>query len=123
LSKPSTINQIRDDSDDDEKVEDVLRQAKLAGGSSIYAKGDKINVLKGDLTGLKGTVVAISESGLVTFKPIGIPQLTKPLDIDAANVCKYFEPGDLVRIIEAKYKGETGQVLDVEGPRISVVLD
>lgn len=73
MSKPSTINQIRDDSDDDQKVEDVLRQAKLAGGSSIYAKGDKINVLKGDLTGLKGTVVAISESGQITFKPIGIP--------------------------------------------------
>lgn len=29
----------------------------------------------------------------------------------------------MVRIIEAKYKGETGQVIDVEGSRVSVVLD
>ena len=76
-------------------------------------------MLKGDLTGLKGTVVAISENGLITFKPIGVPKITKPLEIDAQNVCKYFEPGDLVRVIEAKYKG----VLDVDGPNVSVVLD
>lgn len=38
-------------------------------------------------------------------------------------VSKYFEPGDMVRIIEAKYKGETGQVIDVEGSKVSVVLD
>ena len=47
----------------------------MAGGVSIYAKGDKINVLKGDLIGLKGTVIAINESGLITFKPIGVQEL------------------------------------------------
>ena len=36
---------------------------------------------------------------------------------------KYFEPGDLVRITEGKYRGETGQVMDVEGPKCSLVLD
>ena len=107
LNKPQTNNTM-DDSDDDGKVDEVLKLAKHQGGASIYAKGDKINLLKGDLTGLKGTVVAISENGLITFKPIGVPKITKPLEIDAQNVCKYFEPGDLVRVIEAKYKGETG---------------
>jgi ribosomal protein L24 len=38
----------------------------------MYSKGDKISVIKGDLTGLKGTVVAIEESGILTFKPMGI---------------------------------------------------
>ena len=63
---------------------------------------------KGDLTGIKGTVIAIEEGGLVTFKPTGYPKLTKPLQIDISMVSKYFEPGDMVRVTEAKYKGETG---------------
>jgi len=78
------------------------------GGATVYAKGDKISVTKGDLTGMKGTVITICESGQVNFKPIGFPQLTKPLQIDIALIAKYFEPGDLVRVTEAKYKGETG---------------
>ena len=36
---------------------------------------------------------------------------------------KYFEPGDLVRVTEAKYKGETGQVIDAEGKFVSMILD
>jgi hypothetical protein len=51
----------------------------LHGGTTEYAKGDKIQVKKGDLTGIKGTVIAIEEGGLVTFKPTGYPELTKPL--------------------------------------------
>jgi transcription elongation factor len=38
-------------------------------------------------------------------------------------VIKYFEPGDLVRIIEGKYKGETGQVIEVEEPKMTIILD
>jgi len=40
-----------------------------------------------------------------------------------ANVTKYFEPGDLVRITEGKYKGETGQVIEIEGNKANIVLD
>ena len=49
--------------------------------------------------------------------------MTKALTVEVSMVSKYFEPGDMVRIIEAKYKGETGQVIDVEGSKVSVVLD
>jgi len=49
------------------------------GGAGMYVKGDKIQVTLGDLSGLKGTVVAIEESGMITFKPLGIKELTKPL--------------------------------------------
>lgn len=40
-----------------------------------------------------------------------------------AHVSKYFEPGDLIRITEGKYRGETGQVMDVDGNKVSMVLD
>jgi transcription elongation factor len=95
----------------------------LHGGTTEYVKGDKIQVNKGDLNGIKGIVVAIEEGGLITFTPTGYPELSKPLQIDIGMVAKYFEPGDLVRVTEAKYKGETGQVIDVEGPKVSMILD
>lgn len=112
-----------EDSDDDNQIEAVIKKTLFQGGSTEYAKGDKIQVNKGDLNGIKGVVVAIEEEGLITFTPTGYPELTKPLQIDNSMVSKYFEPGDLVRVTEAKYKGETGVVIDVEGPKVSMILD
>jgi transcription antitermination factor NusG len=34
------------------------------------------------------------------------------LALDKVCVAKFFEPGDLIRIIHGKYKGETGIVID-----------
>lgn len=67
---------MQDDSSDDEKLDNVIKDALMRGGSAIYAKGDKIQVHKGDFTGIKGQVVSI-EDAHITFTAIGIPQLTK----------------------------------------------
>jgi hypothetical protein len=48
------------------------------GGSTSYAKGDKITVVKGDLTSLKGVVISI-EDGQVLFKAMNCPELNRPL--------------------------------------------
>lgn len=66
---------------DDEKLESILRDAMLRGGAAIYAKGDKISVNKGDLTGLKGTVISIEDT-TITFQAIGVPSFKKPLEVD-----------------------------------------
>lgn len=114
-----------DEGDDDDidfkKIEQVIKQTMMQGGQTVYMKGDKISVNKGECTGMHGTVIEI-EGGMVTFKPINIPGLNL-LSIDVSHVSKYFEPGDLVRITEGKYRGETGQVMDVEGHKVSMVLD
>lgn len=92
----------------------------MQGGQTVYMKGDKISVNKGDCTGMRGSVIEI-EGGMLTFKPIDIP--LDLLQIDIAHVSKYFEPGDLVRITEGIYRGDTGQVMDVDGHKVSMVLD
>ena len=93
----------------------------MQGGETVYMKGDKISVHRGEYTGMRGTVIEI-EGGFVTFKSIDFPDLD-PQQVDIAFVTKYFEPGDLVRVTEGKYRGETGQVVDVQGNRVSMVLD
>ena len=84
-------------------------------------KGDKISVNKGECTGMRGTVIEIADA-MVTIKPIDLPQLDL-LQVAIGHVSKYFESGDLVRITEGKYRGETGQVMEVDGSRVSMVLD
>jgi transcription elongation factor len=67
-------------------------------------------------------VISIEDT-TITFLAIGVPSLTKPLEVDIEHVSKFFEPGDMVRIIEGKYKGDTGQVIESEDNKVSVVLD
>lgn len=110
-----------DDNGDDARVEEVLKRTLMQGGQTVYMKGDKISVNKGECTGMRGTVIEI-EDAMVTFKPIDLPQFDL-LQVDIAHVSKYFEPGDMVRITEGKYRGETGQVMDVDGNKVSMVLD
>ena len=50
-------------------------------------------------------------------------KLRKQLQMDVGSICKYFEPSDQVRVIEGKYKGDTGRVIDVEGSKVCVILD
>ena len=42
--------------------------------------------------------------------------------IEIKNVVKYFEIGDQVRIMEGKYKGETGMVTDVNNDPTKIEL-
>ena len=120
------VNGAAEEEDQDEEAEDgaveaVIKKTLMQGGKTVYMKGDKISVNKGECTGMRGTVIEI-EGGMVTFKPLDIPEIDL-LQVDIGHVSKYFEPGDLVRITEGKYKGETGQVMDVESNRVSMVLD
>ena len=114
-------DELNDEDAEDGAVEQVIKKTLMQGGKTVYMKGDKISVNKGECTGMRGTVIEI-EGGMVTFKPLDIPELDL-LQVDIAHVSKYFEPGDLVRITEGKYRGETGQVMDVDGNRVSMVLD
>ncbi len=84
----------------------------IQGSSTDICKGDKISVIKGDLVGIKGQVISIDlDSGFVTFKPIGIEGFDQDLKLEASSIAKYFEAGDNVRVIDGKYRGETGIVV------------
>lgn len=110
-----------DESEDELKPEELIKKTFLEGNSVDVTKGDKIKVVKGDLNGLSGTVVSI-DNGEVTFKP-HMENFDENLKLDVTNVVKYFEPGDDVRVIEGKYKGETGTVTALEGKFAMIAID
>jgi ribosomal protein L24 len=102
-----------DSSGDELTGEILIKNTFMANGNtSEFSKGDKIRVIAGDLNGISGKVVSMEiETGFINFLPIGIPGFTNELRLEVKNVVKYFEPGDYVRVIDGKYRGETGLVI------------
>lgn len=102
-----------DTSGDELTGELLIKNTFMANGStSEFSKGDKIKVIAGDLNGISGKVVSMEmDTGFIIFTPIGIDGFTNELRLEVKNVVKYFEPGDYVRVIDGKYRGETGLVI------------
>ena len=69
---------------------------------------------------MNGTVITI-ENGYVLFKP-SIEGFQENLKLDASFVVKYFEAGDQVRVVDGKYKGETGIIVSNEGSFCNIAL-
>ncbi|GAB4845101.1 hypothetical protein Ancab_038507 [Ancistrocladus abbreviatus] len=86
-----------------------------------FMKGDAVIVVKGDLKNLKGWVEKV-EDGHVHIRPIekGLP-LT--LAINEKELCKYFEPGNHVKVVSGSHEGVTGMVVKVEGHVLIILSD
>jgi transcription elongation factor SPT5 len=80
-----------------------------------------VRVISGDLQSISGTVIAI-EDGFILMKP-NIEGIDENIKINSEHVSKYFEPGDKVKVIDGKYKGETGIVVELENAFAHVVFD
>lgn len=86
-----------------------------------FMKGDAVIVVKGDLKNLKGWVEKV-EDGNVHIRPNekGLP---KTLAINEKELCKYFEPGNHVKVISGSHEGATGMVVKVEGHVLIILSD
>ncbi|XP_042033519.1 putative transcription elongation factor SPT5 homolog 1 [Salvia splendens] len=101
----------------------------MSGLSTLFAnrkkghfmKGDRVIVVKGDLRNLKGWVEKVEED-TVHIKPNekGLP---KTLAISDKELCKYFEPGNHVKVVSGATEGATGMVVSVEGHVVNLVSD
>ncbi|GMH17129.1 hypothetical protein Nepgr_018970 [Nepenthes gracilis] len=86
-----------------------------------FMKGDAVIVVKGDLKNLKGWVEKV-EDGHVHIRPNekGLP---RTLAINEKELCKYFEPGNHVKIVSGAHEGVTGMVVKVEGHVLIILSD
>ncbi|KAI5680806.1 hypothetical protein M9H77_02033 [Catharanthus roseus] len=86
-----------------------------------FMKGDRVIVVKGDLKNLKGTVEKVEEDS-VHIKPHE-EGLMETLEVSDKNLCKYFEPGNHVKVVAGATEGATGMVVSVEGHVVNIVSD
>lgn len=86
-----------------------------------FMKGDRVIIVKGDLKNLKGWVEKVEED-TVHIKPNekGLPAT---LAIGDRELCKYFEPGNHVKVVAGATEGATGMVVSVEGHVVNIVSD
>lgn len=82
--------------------------------ASRLAPGDPVQVVRGDLAGLSGTVVVVNGSTF-TMQPSSEAAaaygLTERLEIALSEVVKTFRTGDHVKVLGGVYIGETGTVI------------
>lgn len=116
------LNKNGDQDEDPNEItgDELIKRTFLSANNSDIAKGDKIEVVKGDMISLQGSVVAI-ENGFVLLKPL-IEGLDQNLKVPVDFVVKYFQPGDHIRIVDGKFKGETGIVIECKDKYAHIAL-
>ncbi|KAK7282647.1 hypothetical protein RIF29_11587 [Crotalaria pallida] len=86
-----------------------------------FLKGDAVIVIKGDLKNLKGWVEKVDEDN-VHIRP-EIKGLPKTLAVNEKELCKYFEPGNHVKVVSGAQEGATGMVVKVEQHVLILISD
>ena len=90
-----------------------LTKTKKAGGGGLLI-GDTVEVIEGDLIGLRGKLINLDGS-TVKVKPI-TSKLDLPDEVEflATQVRKYIAVGVHVKVMDGRYANETGNVVAVE---------
>uniref|UniRef100_A0A1J3DFG4 Transcription elongation factor SPT5 n=1 Tax=Noccaea caerulescens TaxID=107243 RepID=A0A1J3DFG4_NOCCA len=86
-----------------------------------FMKGDAVIVIKGDLKNLKGWVEKVDEENvLIRSEMKGLPD---PLAVNEKELCKYFEPGNHVKVVSGTHEGATGMVVKVDQHVLIILSD
>ncbi|XP_050214737.1 putative transcription elongation factor SPT5 homolog 1 [Mercurialis annua] len=101
----------------------------IVGLSTIFAnkkkchfvKGDAVIIVKGDLKNLKGWVEKVDEEN-VHIRP-EMKDLARTIAVDEKALCKYFEPGNHVKVVFGTQEGATGMVIKVEQHVLIILSD
>ncbi|EOY16602.1 hypothetical protein QUC31_001112 [Theobroma cacao] len=104
-------------------------ESEMVGLSTLFAnrkkghfmKGDAVIVVKGDLKNLKGWVEKVEEEN-VHIRP-EMKGLPKTLAVNEKELCKYFEPGNHVKVVSGTKEGATGMVVKVEQHVLIILSD
>lgn len=102
---------------EEEEAEDLLslmpppRKMKI---DSVYLKGDRIEVIKGDMKNLTGVIIRTTKTEVI-LKPdkeynIGMAKVT----VAILHIRKKFENGEHIKVLHGKFKNETGLIVRVD---------
>ncbi|VAI61315.1 unnamed protein product [Triticum turgidum subsp. durum] len=107
----------------DDVNEDVARLSTLSRKKGHFMKGDAVVVVKGDLKDIRGCVEKVEDS-IVHIRPTPTQSdLPKTLAFSEKDLCKYFNPGDHVKVVFGVQEGVTGMVVKVEGHVLTILSD
>ncbi|XP_056861795.1 putative transcription elongation factor SPT5 homolog 2 isoform X2 [Raphanus sativus] len=86
-----------------------------------FMKGDEVIVVKGDLKNMKGWVEKVDEENVLIRSEM--KGLNNPLAVNERELCKYFEPGNHVKVVSGTHKEATGMVVKVDQHVLFILTD
>ncbi|PRP82026.1 transcription elongation factor SPT5-like [Planoprotostelium fungivorum] len=99
-------------------------KAPIAKNKVIFAKGDTVRVIEGDLRNLKGEVDSVEGDFTTSNYTVHVmpkeKDLNDMLSFTADQLVKWFKNGDQVKVMSGKYNGETGLVVKAEGLKLTL---
>ena len=109
------------DSDFEDQEVELQKLQELQKKVTRLGKGDRVRIVKGDLTNVTGSVVRI-KGKLVEIKP-DIKEIPHSIDQDISVVAKHFTAGEHVAVVAGKYQGERGLLTKVAGDSCFLVSE
>lgn len=94
-----------------ERAKKTIEDSKM--GLRNLQKGDKVKITQGDLKGINGQVIEVTEEHIKVLPDLDITR--DPIVFLPNEITKLFMPGENVEILDGKYKGITGTIAKVEG--------
>lgn len=107
-----------------EDVTDLLKGFDMDSGAVTFAARDNVEVKQGELQGVKGTVVRVTDDGqvMVRLNDSALAGI-EPISFNPKEIRKYVEVGAHVKVIHGSHKGQTGMVVSVEDTVCHIVTD
>ena len=110
--KPTKFFSVEKEESEEEEEEDELDKITLLSiRNSNFLKGDRIQVISGELTGQVGIILSKNEDNLL-IKPEN--EKLSTFNVSTIDVMKYFLKGENVIITNGENKGEKGLITAIE---------
>ena len=98
-----------------EDVSELLKGFDIDAGQTVFAARDTVEVKSGELQGVRGTVVRVTDDGghiMVRLNDSALAGI-EPISFTPKELKKHVEVGAHVKVINGSHKGQTGMVVSV----------
>ncbi|KAH7036501.1 hypothetical protein BKA57DRAFT_540026 [Linnemannia elongata] len=111
-----------DDEDGGLDLSAVALSAMSASVTSHFQPGEKVEVTEGELKNVHGTVDSVT-SDMIMVRPLADDLKGNILKFPPTQLRKLFKEGDHVKVVNGKYKDETGLIIKIEDSVVTIVTD
>ncbi|KAI9021556.1 hypothetical protein CLU79DRAFT_719569 [Phycomyces nitens] len=92
-----------------------------AQASTLFQGGDTVEVIEGDMIHSIGVVDSVEESSVVVM--LDVDGMKKRVTLPAKQLRKKFREGDHVKVINGRYKDESGMIVNVMDSVVTILSD
>ncbi|KAG0356522.1 transcription elongation factor spt5, partial [Gamsiella multidivaricata] len=111
--------------DDEDGGLDLSAVALSAMGASVtshFQPGEKVEVMEGELKHVHGVVDSVG-SDMIMVRPLADDLKGNILKFPPTQLRKLFKEGDHVKVVNGKFKDETGLIIKIEDSVVTIVTD